>query len=116
MRGHEPILAMRKRGKRPAIVFLNDFACPKEMDWAEYGEHATVDVHADQPEQIDLRFLIGMRVSISAEDEGRARRFVQACKDAGAVLIGVCVVQRIGGRFESTWSDVWHKEMETVHG
>jgi hypothetical protein len=111
MRGHEPILAMRKAGKRPAVVFLNDYpGLPGELDWAQHGEHATVEVCGDQPELLDLRFLVGMRVSISAETVDRAERFMQACKEAGAELVGAGVVEVVNGRHEGVWSAVWRRQ------
>lgn len=114
MRGHEGIIDMRKQGKRPAIVFLNDYPCSAELDWRQWGDHATVEVHGDQPEWIDLRYLIGLRVSITAATVERAKRFMEACKRAGATTVGAGVVEVIGGRHEGVWSDVWTKEMEEV--
>lgn len=108
MRGHEQIIAMRKAGKRPSIVFLNDHECMRgELDWRQYGEHATVEVHGDQPEWLDLRFLIGMRVSITASSVKRGQRFMDACKRAGAATVAAGYCERVNGRFEGVWSDVW---------
>lgn len=114
MRGHDSIIAMRKAGRRPAVVFLNDFRC--DTDWPRFGDHATVDVSADRPEMLDLRFLVGMTVSILGADEGRAKRLMDACKAAGAVRVvaGACELQ--AGRYESTWADCWTKEPEAAHG
>lgn len=103
MRGHERIIDMRRAGMRPAIVFLNDYPC--KTDWPEHGDHATVCVAGDQPEWLDLRFLVGMRVSVSASTEARGRRFMAACQKAGAATVGVG---------SDSWSEVWHKE--AVHG
>lgn len=114
MRGHEAIIDMRKQGRRPAVVFLNDYPCAAELEWSSYSEHATVEVCGDQPELLDLRFVIGMRVSISAETVDRAKRFMEACKQAGAALVGAGVVEVINGRHEGTWSAVWSKETEGV--
>jgi hypothetical protein len=111
MKGHEPIIALRQAGKKPAIVFLNDFPC--STDWPRFGDHATVDVSGDQPEWLDLRFLIGMRVSITGMSEKRAKRLLEACKRAGAVTVAAGVAQHVGGgRFEPVWSEVWHKPSE----
>lgn len=114
MRGHEGIIDMRKQGKRPGIVFLNDYPCAEQLDWQQWGDHATVEVHGDQPEWLDLRFLIGLRVSISAATIERGKRFMEACKRAGATTIGAGYCEFKGGRFEGVWSDVWTKEMEEV--
>ena len=114
MRGHDAIIAMRQDGKKPGIVFLNDFPC--DTDWPRFGDHATVDVSADQPEWLDLRFLVGLRVSISAATVERAKRLMEACKQAGAVMVAAGVVEVIAGRHEGVWSDVWTKQTEAVNG
>ncbi len=86
MRGHEPIIAMRRSGKRPGIVFLNDFPC--KTDWAEYGEHATVQILPGEAiEALDLRFLVGLTVAASGSTDERARKLLEACKTAGAKTI-----------------------------
>lgn len=108
MKGHEPIVAMRRAGKRPSIVFLNDFPCA--TDWPRFGDHPTVEVHGDQPEWLDLRFLVGLNVSISASTEKRGRRLLEACKKAGASVVGAGYSERINGRYESVWNEVWRKE------
>ena len=108
MKGHEPIISLRQSGKKPAIVFLNDFPC--DTDWPRFGDHATVDVSADQPEWLDLRFLVGLRVSITGTSEKRAKRFMEACKAAGAITVGAGVSAHVsGGRYEPGWSEIWHK-------
>lgn len=109
MHGQHAILAMRSRGHKPAIVFINDYPC--HTDWFETGEHATVCVHNDQPELLDLRFLQGCRVSISASTRDRAERLMTACKNAGCTTIGAGVNEPAGhGRFASSWSAIWHVE------
>lgn len=109
MHGQHAILAMRTRGRKPAIVFVNDYPC--ETDWFETGDHATICVHDDQPELLDLRFLKGLTVSISASTKDRAERLMTACKDAGCTTVAGCVNRHVGsGRFDSAWSAVWHLE------
>lgn len=112
MRGHEKIISMRKVGKRPSIVFLNDFPC--QTDWFEFGEHATVDVSGEQPEWLDLRYLIGLRVSITSKSEKRAKRLMEACKRAGCVTVAAGCAELRNGRWTNVWSDVWNNETETV--
>ena len=112
MRGHEAIIAMRQTGKRPAIVFLNDYPC--KTDWADHGDHATVEVFQDQPEWLDLRFLVGMRVSVSASSETRGKRFMEACKRAGAATVAAGAPLLADKRFNASWSDVWHAEQVEV--
>jgi hypothetical protein len=108
VKGHETIIAMRRDGQKPAIVFLNDFAC--DAEWPRFGDHATVDVSGEQPEWLDLRFLVGLRVSITGTSEKRAKRLLEACKQAGAVTVGAGTAAHVsGGRFEPGWSEIWHK-------
>lgn len=114
MRGHEPILAMRKAGRRPAIVFLNDFPC--DTDWSEWGDHATVCVADEVPEALDLRFVVGLTVSILGDTIERVKRLAQACKDAGASTVAAGCPVQAGVRYEPGWAEIWHKETEAVRG
>lgn len=117
MRGHEKIIEMRRNRIAPKFVFLNDFQC--DTDWFEYREHATVDVSCEQPELLDLRFLIGLRVSVTTTSEDRAKRFMNACKKAGAVAIGVGASEFKGGRWQGFFSEIWHapiEKLEPAHG
>jgi hypothetical protein len=112
MRGHEAIIAMRKAGRRPAIVFLNDFPC--DTDWQKWGDHVTVDVSGEQPEWADLRFLVGLRVSITSKSEKRAKRLFEACKRAGCATVAAGSPAFYEGRWNPAWSDVWHAEQVEV--
>lgn len=108
MRGHEPILDMRRQGKRPAVVFLNDFPC--DTDWAPFGDHATVCVAGDNPDLADLRFLIRLNVSICSRDEVRARGFMEAAKRAGADTVAAGAPVFDGRFWREGWAEVWEKE------
>lgn len=114
MRGHEPILDMRRQGKRPAIVFLNDFAC--DTDWTRFGDHATVCVAGDNPELADLRFLIRLNVSICSRTVERAKAFMEAAKRAGAATVAASAPVFGNGYWHEGWADVWSREAEAVHG
>lgn len=117
MRGHEKIIGMRLQKVAPEFVFLNDYPC--DVDWFEHGDHATVDVSGEQPEWLDLRFLIGLRVSVSTLSEDRAKRFMVACQKAGAVAIGVGAADKKNGYWQTFFSEIWHaptEKKETVDG
>ena len=116
MRGHEHLIDMRKAGQRPAIVFINDFPC--QTDWADWGDHATVCVHGDSLSNMDLRFVVGMTVSVSSFDESRAKRIADACKQAGARIVAGAHAIRINEIQTTTgWADVWQAEKkELAHG
>lgn len=119
MKGHEGVIAMRKSGVRPAIVFINDYAC--ETDWFEHGDHATVQILPDEAvEMLDFRFAIGLTVSITGSTVKRAKAIARACRDAGAVTVGAgCPMTDERGFTVPGWAHIWHKvieEKEAVHG
>ncbi len=115
MRGHDQVIALRLRGRKPGIVFVNDYQC--RTDWLENNDHATICVDGDVPELLDLRCLHGLRVSISASSIARGKRLMDACKCAGCITVAAGASQDRGGWFESIWSDVWHQEeIEVAHG
>ena len=74
MTGHEPILAMRRAGSKPLYVWLTD--------------HAKVTPHPltvriqpqDVPEQLDLRFLVGVTALVEGADPARVQRLADACR------------------------------------
>ena len=120
MRGHEPILAMRKRGIKPSIVFINDFACPESHDWQNPGEkfsqqwpadHATVSTAGDPLSSLDLRFLVGLTVSISSMNEGRAKALFENAKASGAATVAACHhIQAIHSGCKSGWTQIHHAQ------
>lgn len=115
MKGHEPIIAMRHAGKRPGFVFINDYPC--DTDWQQHGDNATVSVAGDVVQLLDLRFLVGLKVSISSESETRAMALFDQCKAAGAECVGAAHIDpRRKPWDQHGWSSVWHKTAEVVHG
>ena len=109
MNGHQAIIQMRIAGKRPAVVFLNDFPC--QTDWAEHGDHATVEIAAtDRPEALDLRYLIGTTVSICGTTVERTKSLVAASVDAGARVVLACSLSQVKGQhYSSEWETIWQK-------
>lgn len=96
MRGHEPLLAMRRRGMRPPSVWLTDAPQPKpladgtRLDWWAFGKLLPAEVTlepGDHPLRTDLRFVVGMTVHLHLDDPERLRAFARACIDAGAVRV-----------------------------
>ena len=96
MYGHEPIIKMRLAGRRPGAVFIDDHPCPVARDWhnpgRKYGErwpadYPSVCTHGDLMSSIDLRFLVGLRVHISATNRGRAKALFEKAKAAGAAMV-----------------------------
>ena len=91
MKGHTEIINARMAGKAPAFVFVNDYPC--QTDWFDFGEYATVCTHGDMLSSLDLRFLKGLRVSISATTEARAKALFKLVKQADASAVASCHVK-----------------------
>lgn len=126
MYGHLPLIAMRQRGMKPAIVFLNDYPCEAAKDWHNPGDkfgetwgadHATVSTVGDVVQLLDLRFLVGMRVSITSTSEIRAKALFEQSKAHGAMTVGAChVIEQKNKPFTTGWYGVWHKNTEATNG
>ena len=109
MRGHETIIQMRLAGRKPSIVFVNDYPC--KTDWSEFGEHATVCTDGDTLSSVDLRCLVGLTASISASTESRAKALFAKAKQAGAVRVAACHVQQGKQPWEqSGWAEIYNGE------
>lgn len=106
MKGQEKIIACRMAGAVPPFVFVNDYPC--KTDWFEFCEHATVCTANDTLSSMDFRFLTGLRVSISATTEERAKALFDRIKAAGAVAVAACHVQTEKPWFDqSGWCEVF---------
>ena len=108
MRGHYQLLALRRAGKAPRIVFVDDYPC--DTDWHTTGDQVTLCTAGDSVPLLDLRCLVGLRVSISSPSESRAKALFEHCKAAGAIAVAACHVQDGRPAFEQTgWADIWHR-------
>ncbi len=94
MRGHEALLAMRRKGYSPQWVFIDTWADPLGF-WGcwpvETPHRASVEVHdADMLSGLDFRFVVGLQVLVMGEKLARLQAIAEACKEAGAkrVVIG----------------------------
>jgi hypothetical protein len=123
MRGHKPIIAMRKRGVAPKIVFLNDFPCQTSEEWQNPGEkhgeiwpadHATVSTSGDQISSLDLRFLVGLKVSITSDSEGRAKALFAKAKSSGAMSVAACHIEPTDPYRQGGWFEIFHAN-EVTH-
>ena len=111
MRGHERLLELRSQGIKPKVVFINDWPC--DTNWFETGEHVTISTVGDSIETLDLRFLVGCTVSISSEQENRAKALFEACKAAKAQTVAAChTIPRTNPWEVKTWADIWSQENE----
>ena len=95
MKGHEPLIAMRRKGHVPVGGLMVDTSPAGSDRWAgDWGKlgmsMAFVDI---QPRDSlhDLRFAFGLAVQVSGEDTFRVGQVAQAFVAAGAsrVIAGV---------------------------
>ncbi len=96
MRGHEALVDMRRRGVRPAAVWLTDIPPPRlltggaQRQWWACAAPLAAEVYVepgDAAARSDLRFVIGMPVHVQMADEHRMRAFVDAAREAGALAV-----------------------------
>lgn len=82
MLGHQAVLSMRRKGFKPAVVFVEVFADepPWARDWNEaFSSIATVWISPDdQIGQLDMRFCCGLVVAVSSDDEARGAAVIEA--------------------------------------
>lgn len=116
MRGHQKLIELRMERKRPAIVFLNDYPC--QTDWhSNPGDAVTISTAGDVVQTLDLRFLVGLTVSISSLSEIRAKALFEKCKASGAAVVAACHLLADQHPWkQSGWTSVYRKEQEVAHG
>jgi hypothetical protein len=103
MRGHEKIHEYRLQGKKiGTLIFINDFPC--ETDWDLEEGFPTISLDGDDPKKLDLRFLIGMTVTIGSFDEQRAKAIFDAVVAAKAKLVYAAHVDPYR---RNTWYKLW---------
>lgn len=110
MRGHEKIIAFRKKRMMPEAIFIDDYSFPSpHANWEENEDFPHVCTFGDVIETLDLRFLIGTQVHISTESESRGKALFNACKRHGAVTVVACQTVKINDyKYETKWMDSWH--------
>lgn len=109
MRGHEGIIKLRLAGKTPKLILLDDLTHPSPLtDWEGYDSMPTVCVHKDPIEGLDLRFLVGLKVSVTSHSEDRAKRLFEACKAAGAKWVGASHTEVHGYKAKTGWMELYY--------
>jgi hypothetical protein len=98
MKGHEPLIAMRLRGRLPASVHLRADGGPC-WEWT-VPAHAGAPIHADivvDPEEsigrLDLRCFVGLTIHLNGQDPERVKALSIACMEAGAARVIACCPQ-----------------------
>ncbi len=118
MRGHEPIITMRRNGRKPATVYLEtSMWAPEWADWPRTDQvDARVHIEArDSIERLDLRFVIGCQVRIDGNDQPRVRDLFAAARDHGAERVIAHVMQARRDTFDIVEILDTHQEL-TLHG
>ncbi len=108
MRGHESIIAMRLRGRRPALVWMHDDPECADLDWPLWRESLPYPnvllSPEDSPARVDLRFVVGLPVMVSFHDVIRMQRMVLACEAAGASsVIGLAGAVVVTTQGDQSW-------------
>lgn len=85
MRGHEPLIVMRRRGFKPPIIFMGDSNMNHRWDRDQVTPE--IDISEDNPYLVDLRFLVGLVVCIHCVSKKRARAFYEQAKRAKPILL-----------------------------
>ena len=95
MRGHQPIIALRRRGLAPAMVQVDTDPDTLRMwrDWPGLCPalpFVQIDP-ADVAAALDLRFLAGLVVNVAGSDPDRVAAVAAACEQNDAQrVIAVC--------------------------
>lgn len=83
MLGHQPLIAMRRAGAMPDMVFVETSPelYASTEDWPEESpSRAQVRVTPNDPvHRLDLRFLIGLKVWVTGTDADRVFAVAEAC-------------------------------------
>ncbi len=124
MRGHEPILTMRREGVTPQGVWIFDQeqytgSSHPTQGWMIDTAQATVEIlPADKPARLDLRFCVGLTVYTQGADAARLEALEVALLRAGAARVLGALVQ-FDGRDMQTLAMTDSKGivvMEPAHG
>lgn len=110
MIGHDRIIELRRSGKAPAMIFVNDYP----MDKAILRDRETIDTvctNGDVIQLLDMRFVVGLKVSIGSTTEQRAKALAEKCKASGAVVVAACHIKDDRPTWKQDgWAEVWRKE------
>lgn len=95
MKGHLPLIAMRRQGARPDVVFVETEgdSLKSWMRWPDVSPrfpHVLVEPD-DSVARLDLRFVVDLTVFVAGEAKDRVHRVAQRCQQAGAARVIACV-------------------------
>lgn len=98
MRGHEHLIALRRRGVRPmmAAVDMDEMPWRDWADWPDWTTTPQISVGADESiRRLDLRCFVGLPVLLSGSDEARTREMLAALLAAGSPRV-IAFCGRVG--------------------
>jgi hypothetical protein len=93
MNGHDAIIAMRRERIKPAFIWLQDAQQAP-------NDYAVTISPTDNPEALDLRFLVGTTVFAESANRSRLASMRRACIDAKAKRVITNLHSRDGYSFE----------------
>lgn len=97
MTGHEALIAMRKRGYVPRVVFIDTTPDHLSMqrEWTDVNRsHACINIaESDSLAGLDLRCVVGLSVVVSGESLSRCKAVGLMSEQAGAKRIIVNVTR-----------------------
>lgn len=99
MRGAEHLIAMRRQGLRPVLVFVETGPDGRIDEQLNRDDQASAHLWVEPHESIgrlDLRCLVGLGVSVSGPDEKRVVGVVNAALAAGAKRVVGAVLMPVG--------------------
>ena len=122
MIGHTQLIALRRRGVKPTAVYITDMVHQLARDWhdprslsgvrfnAMHDPHISIEP-TDKIRHLDFRFLVGLDVRVSSDDEAVARELFRACIDAGAQQVVGCHTKP-GAMLndQSVWIEIFNKD------
>lgn len=108
MRGHEAIIDLRRKGRKPSAVWidLDGDRVPAGLrishDWQRWGAVACVDIaDSDAIGRLDLRWAVGLLVMAAGFNAERVRALHAALVAAGSRMVMSAIVGWRGGEVET---------------
>lgn len=111
MKGHQQLIDMRLRGRLPLSLYIGvDEVWPRwfTSDWTTEtchgsGVHAHVLVEPeDLIDRLDLRFVVGMTVQVSGDEDARVKAVGMRCLEEGASRVVTFVGEEVNDS-EGAW-------------
>lgn len=117
MRGHLPLIAMRRNGLTPGLVSLElvPALTRSSADWSTWTTFPCIEVpDGESIRRLDLRFVAGLPVCTSGKDPERLRALHDACVAHGAKRV-VSVAHDVADEYSPTLA-IFDSAAEAAHG